>query len=176
VLDFEPKRSEDFRGTLYINSDDFALIRADFENVQSIKTFKLLGLSLNTYLSKGKIIFSKGTDNQYGLRYFESEVGNRMGVKRPLKIIEKNRHVKGRNKQNELSGNVDLAFTNIDKNEVVVFESENLPPSSYDAFTEKNTILPTYMPSYDPEFWKGYNIIEPNAAILEFTSTDETLK
>jgi hypothetical protein len=176
VLDFEPKRSEDFRGTLYINSDDFALIRADFENVQSIKTFKLLGLSLNTYLSKGKIIFSKGTDSQYNLRYFESEVGNRMGVRRPLKIIEKNRHVKGRNKQNELSGDVDLAFTNIDKNEVVVFESENLPTVTYDAFTENNTILPTYMPSYDPEFWKGYNIIEPNAAIREFTSVNTSDK
>ncbi|MCJ7465666.1 MAG: DUF5686 and carboxypeptidase regulatory-like domain-containing protein [Maribacter sp.] len=176
VIDFEPKRSEDFKGTLYINSDDFALIRADFVNVQSVKTFKLLGLSLNTYLSKGKIIFSKGSDNQYGLRYFESEVGNRMGVKRPLKIIEKNRHVKGRNKQNELSGNVDLAFTNIDKNEVVVFESESLSPGSYDAFTENNTILPTYMPSYDPKFWQGYNIIEPNAAIREFTSTEEKLE
>ncbi len=176
VLEFEPKRSEDYKGTLYINSDDFALIRVDFENVKSVKTFKLLGISLNTYLSKGKIIFSKGSDTTYGLRYFESETGNRMGIKRPLKIIEKNRHVKGRNKQNELSGNVDLAFTNIDKNEVVVFESESLSPTNFDAFTENNTVLPTYMPSYDPEFWKGYNIIEPNAAIREFTSVNASDK
>jgi hypothetical protein len=26
------------------------------------------------------------------------------------------------------------------------------------------------MPKYDPEFWKGYAIMEPNTAIKEFTS------
>ena len=173
VLDFKPKRSEDFKGTLYVNSDDFALIRADFENVKSVKTFRLLGISLNTYLSRGKVIFYKQPSGNYGLRYFESEVGSRMGVKRPLKIIEKNRHVKGRKKQNELSGKIDLAFTNIDKNEVVVFETENITEAGFDAFKENNSILPTYMPNYDPEFWKGYNIIEPNTAIREFISQGE---
>jgi len=173
VIDFKPKRSEDYKGTLYINSDDFALIRADFENVKSVKTFKLLGVSLNTYLSKGKIIFSKGNDNLYGLRYFESETGSRMGVNRPLKIIELNKVVKGRNKQNELSGKIDFAFRNIDKNEVVVFDTENLTSSGFESFKENNTVLPTYMPSYNPEFWSGYNIIEPNQAIKEFTATAE---
>lgn len=173
VIDFKPKRSADYRGILYINSDDFALIRVDYQNVKSIKTFKLLGISLNVYLKKGKVIFSKGNDNQYGLRYFESETGSRMGIKRPLKIIEKNRHVKGRNKQNELSGKVDLAFTNIEKNEVVVIETESLSSANFEGFTENNTMLPTYMPSYNPEFWKGYNIIEPNVAIQEFTATEE---
>ncbi|MBM1105456.1 carboxypeptidase-like regulatory domain-containing protein [Aurantibacter crassamenti] len=173
VIDFKPKRSEDYKGTLYINSDDFALIRVDYENVKPIKTFKLLGVSLNQYLSKGKIIFSKGNDNRYGLRYFESENGNRMGIDRPLKIIELNKVVKGRNKQNELSGNIDFAFRNIDKNEVVVFDTENISNSDFDAFEEKKDILPTYMPSYNAEFWSGYNIIEPNQAIKEFSATEE---
>lgn len=172
VIEFKPKRSADYKGTLYINADDFALIRADYENVKSVKTFKLLGISLNTYLSRGKIIFSKGNDNLYGLRYFESEKGNRMGIKRPLKIIEKNRHVKGRNKQNELSADMDLAFTSIDKDEVIVFETEPLSNSNFEAYKETNDILPTYMPNYDPEFWEGHNIIEPNTAIKEFTSVE----
>lgn len=170
VLSFKPKRSEDYKGTLYINSDDFALIRADYESVKSLKTFKLLGISLDVYRSKGKMIFSKSHGNFYSLRYYESETASRVGVKRPLKIIEKNRHVKGRRKQNEISGKVDLVFSNIDKNEVVVFETEDLSHTDFDAFTENNQVLPTYMPSYDPEFWKGHNIIEPNAAIKAFTS------
>lgn len=173
VIDFEPKRTADYKGRLYINADDFALIRVDFENVKPVKKFKLLGVSMNTYLSRGKAIFAKEANNLYGLRYFESEKGSRMGFKRPFKIIEKNRHVKGRNKQNELSADLDLAFSNTDKNEVVIFESENIDPSSFKAFTENNDILPTYMPAYDPEFWKGYNIIEPNAAIRAFTVTEE---
>jgi hypothetical protein len=27
------------------------------------------------------------------------------------------------------------------------------------------------MPKYDPTFWEGYAIMEPNTAIKEFTST-----
>ena len=29
------------------------------------------------------------------------------------------------------------------------------------------------MPNYDPEFWKGYNILEPNQAIKDFTAQVE---
>jgi len=29
------------------------------------------------------------------------------------------------------------------------------------------------MAKYDPEFWKGYNIMEPNQAIREFTVSEE---
>lgn len=176
VIDFKPKRSADFKGTLYINSDDFALIRADFENVKSLKTFNLLGISLNNYLHRGKVIFSKDTGQKYSLSYYESEQGNKMGVKRPLKIIEKNKRVKGRNKQNELSAKVDLAFANIDKNEVVIFDSENINKTDFDAFKENNKVLPTYMPTYNPEFWQGYTIIEPNKAIEEFTATEIQLE
>ena len=176
VIDFKPKRSADFKGKLYINSDDFALIRADFENVKSLKTFNLLGVSLNNYLHKGKVIFSKDTSEKYSLSYYESEQGNRMGVKRPIKIIEKNKRVKGRNKQNELSAKVDIAFANIDKNEVVIFDSENISKADFDAFKENNKVLPTYMPTYNPEFWQGYTIIEPNKAIEEFTATEAPLE
>ena len=177
VITFIPKGSADYRGTLYINVDDFALIRADFENVKPVKTFKLLGISLNRYLYKGKIIFAKGNEDHYRLQYFENEIGNRMGIKRPLKIIEKNRHVKGRNKQNELSAKVDLVFTASEKNEVVVFENTPLSSQDFENYKAQNDVLPTYMPDYDPTFWEGYSIIEPNQAIKEFTSVpDPTAK
>lgn len=173
VLGFVSKGSADYKGTLYVNADDFALIRADFENIKSVKTFKLLGISTNTYLSKGKVIFFKNdATDQYTLRYFESEKGSRIGIKRPLKIIEKNRVVKGRNKQNELNGKIDFVLTDIEKNELIVFDSESITKNKFETYKEDNTILPTYMPQYDPEFWKGYTIMEPNTAIKEFTSSE----
>ncbi|MGY8914227.1 MAG: carboxypeptidase-like regulatory domain-containing protein [Flavobacteriales bacterium] len=173
VVNFEPKGSEDYRGTLYINADDFAIVRIDYENVKPVRTFKLLGVSLNQHLSKGKMIFYKGGDNRYNLRYLEKENGSVAGIKRPLKIIEKNKNVKGRRKQNELSLDMDLAISSTNKFEIVVFDTQNTTSVLFEAFNEKNTVLPTYMPKYDPEFWKGYAIIEPNRAIKEFTSKDE---
>lgn len=173
VLRFTPKRSEEFKGKLYINSDDFALIRMDFENVKPLRDFRLLGISLKEYLAKGRIIFTKGENQKYHLSYYDITKGIRAGFKRPLKIIELNKVVKGRNRQNELSMKIDAAFGNRNRYELVVFDETPINDTQYDSFKENNTVLPKYMPNYDPEFWKGYTIIEPNQAIKEFTSIGE---
>lgn len=173
VISFVPSGSADYEGTLYVNADDFAVLQVDYSNVKPISNFNLLGISSNNYLSKGKIIYNKGNDGLYGIRYYESENGMRYGVKRPLKIIEKNKIVKGRNKQNELSGDMDFVVIGTEKNEMIVFDTENINQKTFDAFKENNTVLPTYMPKYDPTFWEGYAIMEPNTAIKEFTATSE---
>lgn len=170
VINFKSKGSADYQGKLFINADDFAVVRADYENIKSIKTFKLLGISMNQYLARGKMIFYKDENSTYNLRYLENEDGASVGVRRPLKIIEKNKVVKGRNKQNELSLKMDLGLTSTSKYEIVIFDTKKSSTAEFDSFTENNAVLPVYMPNYNPEFWKGYNIIEPNTAIREFTS------
>ncbi|MDJ0644682.1 MAG: carboxypeptidase-like regulatory domain-containing protein [Flavobacteriaceae bacterium] len=169
VLEFKPKRSEDFKGKLYVNTEDFAIIRADYENVKAVKNFKLLGFSFRIYLAKGKMIFGKDEDNRYNLQYLEKENASRFGVRRPLKIIEKNKHVKGRRKQNELYVKLDFAITSSEKKEVVIFDTDAITATAFEGFKEQNSVLPTYMPKYSPEFWKGYDIMEPNQAIRDFT-------
>lgn len=170
VIAFEPKRSEDFKGKLYVDANDFAIVKMDFENVKPIRTFNLLGISLNEYLAKGSILFGKGDDGLYSLRYYEITKGNRVGFKRPIKIIEKNKNVKGRRKQNELHLKIDAAFGGLNKYEVVVFDEEPIKESQFSAFKETNDVLPQYMPDYDPKFWEGYTIMAPNTAIKEFKS------
>jgi hypothetical protein len=173
VLNFEPKKGADYKGTLYINADDFAVLRADYENVKSLKSFKLLGIFSNEYLAKGKMIFYKDANKRYNLRYIEKEAGTIGGAKRPLKIIEFNKVVKGKNRQNELSLEFDFAVTNVTKYEIVVYDTQEINNSYFETIKEDNTITPTYLSRYDSEFWKGYNIIEPNIAIRTFTATEE---
>lgn len=170
VIDFVPDGSPEYKGKLYINADDFALIRMDFENTEPLRDFKLLGVSINEYLAKGSILFAKGPDGKYHLRYYDIIKGVRVGVKRPLKIIEKNKNVKGKRKQNELSMKVDAAFGNVNHYELVVFDEEPINGQQFESVKENNEVLPIYMPSYNPEFWKGYTIIEPNQTIKEFAS------
>lgn len=173
VISFVPDGRADYRGTLYINSDDFALIRMDFENVKPLRDFKLLGVSINEYLAKGRIIFNKGDDDKYHLGYYDVVKGVRVGIDRPLKIIEKNKNVKGRRKQNELAMKIDAAFGNLNRYELVVFNERPINSGQFKAFQENNDVLPQYIPNYDPDFWSGYDIIEPNQAIKEFTSETE---
>lgn len=173
VLSFKPKGSEDYRGKLYINADDFAIIRMDYQNVKPLRKFNLLGFSRNVYLGKGRIIFSKGDYDKYHLSYYDLTKGARFGFRRPVKVIEKNKNVKGRRKQNELSLKVDAAVGATNRFELVVFNTDKISDSAFQTFTENNDVLPTFMPDYDPEFWKGYDIIEPNQAIKTFTSIGE---
>ena len=173
VINFVPDGSPEYKGKLFINADDFALIRMDFENTEDLRDFNMLGVSINEYLAKGSILFAKDAGQKYHLTYCDVIKGVRAGVDRPLKIIEKNKNVKGRRKQNELSLNVDFAFGNINRYELVVFDEEAISEQQYEYVKETDKVLPTYMPDYDPEFWKGYNIMEPNQAIREFTSEAE---
>jgi len=175
IINFEPKRGADFKGTLYVNTHDFAIMRVDYENVKNLKNFGLLGVSYHETVYKGKTIFAKGADGKYSVRYIEKTKGNVFGIDRPLKIIEKNKFVKGRRKQNELSLGLDIGAGETSKYEVVVFDSQPITEGDYTNSKENKAIKPQYLSKYDPAFWKGYNIIEPNTAIKQFTAVEEGL-
>jgi len=168
ILKFTPKGGKDFKGTMYVNTQDFAIVRLDFENVQPISKFGLFGITYRNDVFKGKMLFDKDEDGTYGPRFIELLDGSYMGLNRPLKIIEKNKNVKGRRKQNELSLKLDIQGNQLQKKELVVFESENMTQSSYDLIEEKKLIKATYLSKYDPEFWQDYSIMEPNEAIESF--------
>lgn len=172
VISFTPGNFEDIKGKLYINTEDFAVLRIDYQNSDAIydKKFNMLGVNVNHMTYKGTMIFSKGTQQKYVLKYISHENGNSFKLDRPLTVIEKNKHVKGRRKQNELK--LQMKFNIIDKNkkELIVFNSHNIETNTYNAVKEVKKVDVKYFSSYNTEFWKGYNIIEPNQAIKEFTN------
>jgi len=168
IIHFEPKWKKDFKGTLYINTEDFAVVRADFENVRPLFKVGLLGIRYGEDVYNGTMLFQKGDAGVYSPKYINLNRGSYFGVDRPLKIIEKNKHVKGRRKQNELSFEIDVAGTQLDKFELVVFNTVAIASDVYKSTVENKDIEATYLPKYDPDFWKGYTIMEPNAAIQAF--------
>tara|TARA_R110000787_G_scaffold28923_5_gene78817 strand:+ start:65903 stop:67387 length:1485 start_codon:yes stop_codon:yes gene_type:complete len=168
ILKFIPKGGKDFKGTMYVNTQDFAIVRLDFENVKPISKFGLLGITYRNNIYRGKMLFDKDENGTYSPRFIELLDGSYMGLDRPLKIIEKNKHVKGRRKQNELSLKLNIQGNQLQKYELVVFESENMTQSSYDLIEEKKLIKATYLSKYDPTFWQDYTIMEPNEAIESF--------
>ena len=173
IITFVPKRSEDFQGTLYINIDDYAVMRLEYENVKSLRRIRLLGLSYEERLYSGTTLFAKGSNGKYELRFLDKIIGNKMGVRRPLKVIEKNKYVRGRRKQNELSMELDISNYNREKYELVVFQNELISQEEFNGAVENESVKATYLSRYNPEFWKGYDIMEPNEAIRSFSSSDE---
>ena len=172
-ISFVPKGGADFKGTMYVNSDDFAVMRVDYENVKPLRKFSLLGISYKEHLKKGTIIFQKNDNDKYSLKYMDESTGQIVGIKRPIKIIEKNKNVKGRRKQNEVSGKVHFIVRNVEKNELIIFETNSIAQIDFENFKENPDVLPTYLSAYDPSFWEGYNIIEPNEAIKNWKIIEE---
>lgn len=168
IIQFSPKGAKDFKGTLYVNTQDFAIVRMDFQNVNPIKKFSLLGITVRNNIYRGKMLFSKDKNGGYNPKYLELEDGMYMGLDRPLRVIEKNKHVKGRRKQNELSLALDIRMNQVVKYELVVFESETISNSDYENATENTEVIATYLSQYDPAFWQEYSIMEPNEAIENF--------
>jgi len=153
---------------MYVNFDDFAILRLEFNNVRPIQKFSLLGISYRHNVYNGRMLFQKDVAGGYSPKYLELDSGVYFGLKRPLKVIEKNKHVRGRRKQNELSLKLDIAMTQRNKFELVVFDSENIDAAAYASATENTAIKATYLSQYDANFWEGYTIMEPNAAIQAF--------
>ena len=170
VVDFFPKRSSaDFKGRLYINIEDFAVMRMDFENTDRLRNFRLLGITYREVLYKGTARFAQLPNGRYDLKFMDLTLGRYFAVDRPLKVVEKNKHVKGRRKQNELLLNIDFRMSPTEKWELVVFGQNLVDEPQFANFKENKTVRATYMPRYDPGFWQGHTIMEPNQAIREFT-------
>ena len=155
-IDCIPKGGSKYKGTLYIDSDDFAVIRLDFINVKSIFKFKLLGVSFDQYFRDGKILFSKFENDKYNLSYAQVNSSQTFFIDRPIRLIEKNKNVKGRRKQNEISFKMDMGFDQKYKIEIQVFESNKITKNEFENLNEDNKVLPEFLEEFKTNFWQEF--------------------
>jgi hypothetical protein len=128
----------------------------------------MFGVSFKEDLREVIVQFKKTASEKYSLEYFDFKTSFEGGFDRPLVITEKNKIVKGRNKQNQLKMDLNVVNRNNQRYQLVIFETIPLDINVFEDFQEKAKILPVNRITYDPNFWEGYMIIEPNAAIKEF--------
>ncbi|HSP13065.1 MAG TPA: hypothetical protein VLO29_11115, partial [Salegentibacter sp.] len=172
IISFEPKRNADFKGKMFVNTEDYGVYRIDYENVKPLKKFRLFGISTLEDVFRGKMIFSKDGTGKYQAKYLELEQGESVGVERPLKVIEKNKFVEGRRKQNELDLDININVGSLKKYQMVVYENNFLAAKDFEALKTSDVFDFETFKTYNAAFWDGYNIIEPNAAIKAFTAVE----
>lgn len=156
VIECYPKRGDKYKGTIYVNSDDYAVVRIDYENIKPLSNFKLLGVSFSSNLEKGRMVFSKFENEKYSLSYYQNSRGNKISIKRPFKIIEKNKFVKGRKKQNQISAKLDFTSYSIYNTELQVFRVRSIDKVQFDEIDEKNQVLPIYLKEFKKDFWEDF--------------------
>ena len=156
IIEAKPKGRAKYSGILYINPDDFAIVRIDFKNTKPVYNLKLLGILVNIYLREGKMIFSKYENKKYSLSYAKIDFGRRVGFDRPIKLIEKNKNVKGKRKQNEISFRMDLISDEKSTTELQVFESQMISKDKFEEIKTNNDIMPEYLKEFKTNFWEEF--------------------
>ena len=156
IIEATPKGRGKYSGILYINTDDFAVVRIDFKNIKPVYNLKLLRVFVNIYLRDGKMILSKFENKKYSLSYFKINSGRRVGFDRPIKLIEKNKNVKGRRKQNQISFRMDIVSDEKTITELQVFESKKISKDEFENLKNKNQLLPEYAEEFTSNFWEEF--------------------
>lgn len=157
VIECYPKRGDKFKGTIYVNSYDYAVVRIEYENIKPLSKFKLLGFSLFSNLEKGRMVFSKFENEKYSLSYFQSSRGNKVSIKRPFKIIEKNKFVEGRKKQNQILAKLDFISSSVYNTELQVFKVNGIDKKEFEDINEENQVLPIYLREFKKNFWEEFD-------------------
>ena len=170
-IDFTTKTKGKYQGKLFVDADRFALVRLEYQNIKPIYSFSMFKVFFKQFLKTATVQFKLLDNGRYTLQYCELKDGNETGIQRPLNIIEKNKNVRGRRKQNELAMNVDLHFNTLEKQHLVVLEQEELSAEAFESLELTHTVLPEERMTYDPAFWADEHIIEPNEAIRNYNVT-----
>jgi len=71
-------------------------------------------------------------------------------------LIEKNKNVKGRRKQNEISFRMDLLTDIKTATELQVFDSKKISKEIFEKVESKNEIMPEYLDEFTTNFWEEF--------------------
>lgn len=168
IISFSPKKYAALSGKLYINTDDFALTRIEYTNEKPVRPLKLLGIDYKETLYEGVAVYSKMKNGKYELTFSKLSHNQYLNAERPLKIVEKNKNTTGRRQQNEIVLELYYAAKNSHTFEWVAFERKGSSQTAFNKLPENLTGEISYRSKYEPNFWEGYTILEPNEAIESF--------
>lgn len=172
VLQFKPKKGAKLKGTLYINTADFALVRIVYENTKPLKAFNLFGINYNEPVYKGWATYEKMNNGKYELAFSKLEHDFYLDAARPLKIAEKNKNVEGRRKQNEVTLDLYLTAKVTNSFEWVALESKGSSQSMFDMVPQNKVIEVAYKKAYDSIYWQDNTIIPATSSLKEFAIVD----
>lgn len=168
TLSFTPKRGSGFKGQMMINASDAAVEMINYENTSNLKSFALFGFKFRDYLALGTQVYRKNSFGTYDLVFLQESRGNLASIERPLKLIEKRKTGSWKRKQNELSFEFRIRLSNIATKEYMLIDKNPISKSEYENFKPLYQVNKIRLDAFDPHFWDGYSILEPNDVLREF--------
>ena len=139
---FSTRKKKGYTGYLLVDVDDFGVHQMVYQSNKHETRFKLFGLFFEERLNNKRYTFVKNHLGKYTLYHIDEAYQQQMGIKRPITIIEKNKVVKGRNRQNVLAMDVHIAIKATELKSIHFNAITPISKKEFDAFSLKHSVLP----------------------------------
>lgn len=172
IIDFKPlKSSARYYGKIYVNAEDFAVVKMQYNLVDGKTSNKLnlkliLGVKIVEDRLKVNTTFAKNEKGQYAVNFVKEQKNNYMYMNRPMKLtknkVDKNEEDKML--KIDILAEIDQQSTE----ELFIINNESLSGAQFGTVTETEKYDINYISKYDPAIWKDYNILTPVEAIKNY--------
>jgi len=165
VITFKPKKSSaKFTGTMYVNAYDFAIVKVDFsygkgKSGEGVNLKLLLGVKYRDHTWNASVVYKKNVLDKYQLKFISQKRGSYVYMSRSFKL-KKNRANRSESKK-IIKLDVLVEQNDINKKELFFISSEELSKDNFNAIQQREKYKIHYVPKYNNEIWKGYNVLSP---------------
>ncbi|NQX82636.1 MAG: carboxypeptidase-like regulatory domain-containing protein [Flavobacteriaceae bacterium] len=169
IIEFEPKRKGLYIGEMYVSTETFALIKADYEYAEGKSgiDISLLKFIYKKEQSKISIAFEKINGN-YELKYFSEKTIFSIGAKRKLALQKKRNRFLIDKKLRELKIKLNMLIKRESSVEFFVINREEITDSEYDNFKQEKYVDIIRIDEFDDNIWGNHPTIEPTKRMKEY--------
>lgn len=169
IIDFKPKKSGELVGRVYIATDTYALVKADFKyDIGKTGTnFQLFGVGYTLNQLDISIYFEKKEDN-YQLKYYAQKTGNKVSFDRNVSLLKKKKRFLIDKELNEIKVRLNIVSREEGSFEVMVIDEIKISNQTYVNFKQKDTFKIMFVDQFNDNIWKDYNIIEPTQQMRDY--------
>lgn len=169
IIDFKPKNSGELIGKVYIATETYALVKADFKyDVGKTGTnIQLFGVGYTLNQLEISIYFEK-IEGNYELKYYAQKSGNRVSFDRNVSLIKKKERFLIDKKLNEIKIGLNMISREESSFEAVVINQTKINNATYTNFRQKDFFKIIYVDQFNDNIWKDYNIIEPTQQMRDY--------
>lgn len=174
IIDFKPRKGKaKFQGTLYINEEDYAILKLDYSYAEGkigekLNLKLLLGVKYIEKVNKGTVIYKRNPESKnYYPYYINHESGRYVYAHRPFKFIENSNIIK-----NKVAFDMTLEGTIVQKQELMSLDYKPFDSTLFNEITEAKKVDYIELKKYDTSIWQDYTIMEPLEELKKFKVED----
>ncbi len=174
IIDFKPKKSSaKFKGTMYVNGYDFAIVKVDFKygenrHGQSGNFKFLFGVKFREHTWNASVLYKKNSLDKYQLKFISQKRGSYAYIERPFKF-KKNRASKAEAKK-LIKLEILMEINGYSKTELFFIADEEITKKRFDSYSDDKKHKINYISKYNTGIWKNYNVLSPVNEIKNYNT------